>query len=166
MNSFTKLTTKRFSERNSCDFTIQQSTFTVITKATRDFLFENFRGAVSISEDVTHSVYTKVAPEGLALYFKVILRELFGSCLLFVHIKSETKTLKMNLHFSKDNYDLKSEDELNYIAKNSGFESEYKKEENKHILTLTFREERFRTISIHAITSLEIKHAFNKIFFL
>ena len=153
------------SKRETCNYTKRKATFNEIASSTEQFLFSNFRGAVSIFTNELHHAYTLIAPEGFALLFKLLLAKIYGGSVLRIEFGSEKG--EMHVYCEWDNVELDEEfiTRLCSIGRESGFAVTYAKIDGKYKITISIKEDKRVLVSLYAVGTREILTAFNLVFY-
>ena len=156
----------KLSGRETCDFKRKRITFHGICEPSVEFLLSNFRGAVSIIRDEVPPAYALISPEGFALIFKLLLKEIYGRSVLCVNLCSENKNEMSFICSWTDAVPDKSFiDKLSFIARESGFNLNYIQNDSEERIVLTIKEDKTALVSLYAINKRDILSAFNLIFY-
>ena len=150
------------------DFTKKKISFRVFYSGVRDFLMENFRGAVNLEENITSSEYLLISPDGVAFLFKCILNAVYGDTVVNINIASAGKTFTITFDWKKLRPLTESEIiTLTRISKLSGFSVEIKDSDEKIEVLLSTEAKIYDYLSIYAPTLVnEVEKAFHRIFYL
>ena len=150
------------------DYTKKRISFRTLYTGTRDFLMENFRGAVSFDEDITSSENLVISPDGFAYFFKYVLNVVFGNTVLNVKMTSVRKDFTVTLDWKKHRSLTEGEElALQRIALASGFKLNLNETNERITLTLYAEAKIYGYINIYApVFNNQIKTAFNRVFYL
>ena len=151
---------RRISETAPDEFKLERIAVSDFTAAVKDFVFENFRGAMTVEKPPVDSGYITVSPRGFAYFLKLLLNEIYGEGMLRAKIVTENGRIEVIIELP--NIGVKT-DELLSCAVNSGFSVE--RADNREIV-LFANTAKDKAMSIYAIDFAKFKRYLNEIFFL
>ena len=156
----------KFSPSYNADFTIKPVSFSAIAEGAKTFFNHSFFGAVNLEFNVNESRVASISSEGFALFYKTILKKLFGKGLLNISFDTNGGELIIISYYDDlPEFDSATRRELELIAELSGFSAEFSSLGNTRYVTAIISECPDVFLQLYAITDFEIHSAMTKIFF-
>ncbi len=150
----------RISETAPDELKLERIAVSDFTTAIRDFVYENFRGAMTVEKPPVDSGYITVSPAGFAYFLKLLLNEIYGDGMLRAKIVTENSRVEVIIELPNVTVNT---DSLLSAAVHSGFSVE--RADDREILLFT-EIARDKAMSIYAIDFTNFKRYLNEIFFL
>ena len=150
---------KTVSEKAPTDFSVKTVAASDFILATREFIDENFRGAVRFEDGALVSGYVELSPSGFAYLIKLILNEVYGSSLVTLAINADNEgiSVKVDCGLAKINLEI-----IESVAKSSGFSVEYGE---GGILFLRLKSRRLEASVLYAISVEDLYKYITETFF-
>ena len=135
--------------------------------ATRDFLEENFRGAVELPCETLGEGYALISPNGIAYFFKLLLNAVFGESMVFIKMSTKDNVFSIETSW-KHHRDINKCDlaELENVARVSGFKTEFMLDGKICRVAITTELKRERSLPLYAISKSKMHEAYIRVFFL
>ena len=157
----------RISEGAPNDFTKATVRISDIFDATRNFLDENFRGAIEASGEISSDGYAIISPNGLAYFFKILLNAVFGESMVFMKMSTKDNVFVMETSW-KHHRDINAEDisELESIARVSGFTPEFMLDGEICRISISLEIKKEKQLVLYAVPIGKMHAAYIRVFFL
>ena len=160
MDTKLKKSLYRTSRTVPSEFTLERISVSDLTTAISEFVFENFRGAMTVEKPPLESGYVTVSLHGFAYFLKLLLREIYGDGVLRAKIVTRNGRVEVIINLPCAE---KSIDALLSVAVRSGFAVESSGECEIRLFTNTAKD---KALSIYAVDFTKFKRYLNEIFFL
>ena len=99
--------------------------FQMLTKASCEFLRENFDGAFEIEESLVGCNTADISLDGYASFLRRLFDIIFGRSLIKIRFFEENESLFINFSWKNADISERDEEELSYVAKRSGFSFDF-----------------------------------------
>ena len=157
----------RISESSPENFTISPIKASDIFEATRNFLYENFRGAIDIESELYSDGYVSISPDGLAYFFKLLLNAIFGESLVFIKMSTKDDIFSIEAYWNRHrNITANEISELENIARVSGLALELVFGEKKCHANITMQIKKETLLRLYAVSAQKMHEAYIRVFFL
>lgn len=167
MKNFTKPKLRLISETIPDEFITKTVSVGDIFEATDEFFDDNFRGAITVDNELTADGYVNISPDGFAFFHKVLLNAIFGESVVRLRMLCENSCFlveaRWKVYKSISNSDLAL---LRSTANLSGFSMTLNEDEKEGKLTLSMPIRATPYLAIYAVSIAKMREAFTRVFFL
>lgn len=135
--------------------------FNSILRETEEFFTEYFNGAVSVRSNITYSLGTDLALEGLAFFMRKFFGFIFRQQMITVSVENLDGDMLMQISW-RDGPSLSETEmrELRAIASLSGFGSEF----YERGVTLHFYRKALNLLSLYAVSAAALRDSYRRAF--
>jgi len=137
-----------------------------IFKATDEFFDDNFRGAITVENELETDGYVNISPDGFAFFHKLFLNAIFGESVVRLKMCSRDGVFKVMANWKVYNKISKSDLALlSSTAESSGFKMTISENGDTGHLILEAPIKITPMISIYAVSAERMRGAFTRVFF-
>ncbi len=148
------------------EFTSKSISIFDVFQATDEFFDDNFRGAITVDNELAADGYIDISPEGFAFFHKVLLNAIFGESVVRVRMLCDGSIFKVEANWKI--YNNISKDDLALLrstANLSGFKITLRETDEDGNLILEAPVRKSAQLALYAVSAARMREAFTRVFF-